>query len=426
MNELNAIKKNFLLSREDLIQLSHDFCRAIESGLEGESSPLMMIPSYIGKPTGKEHGDYLAVDMGGTNVRASKFRIEDRTIEKLKEVKGPLRSAEAGYDFTSSETTGAELYDYIAGKIASVLDPSESLPLGHTFSFPTEQTGINDAVLVGWSKEISISGVEGENPNRLLQEAINRKGLHAEACAIINDTVGTLLVAACSDAHANIASIVGTGHNTCYVEPKHPLTGQPMIINMEAANFDWGLPYTEYDDALDAASMKPGKGRLEKMISGAYLGEVLRLLLVDLMQRKLIFRDDQDERSWLLEKDGLSSKHVAQFIAEPAEAVQCFSCSEEDGACICEFAKLIVQRAAQLVTCTYMGTIMHLDADVKEKQTIGIDGSIYEKMPEFQTGIRKTLSEVLGEAADKIEVKLVKDGSGAGAAVAAAMVNANK
>ncbi len=422
MKTIKEIMSQFEITKEQMLQISQDFKKAIEVSLDGKPSPLLMIPSYIGKPSGKESGEYIAVDMGGTNIRVGKFQIGDCKIVKGPESKASLKNEENGYDFTSSDTTGFELYDFIASKMDKLVSPDEELYLGHTFSFATEQTGINDAVLLGWSKEISVQGVEGKNPNHLLAEAIDRRNIKVKPCAIINDTVGTLLVAACTDMNANIASIVGTGHNTCYVEPKHPLTGKPMIINMEAANFDWGLPFTIYDNRLDQNSKKPGKGRLEKMVSGAYLGEVVRLILVDLKQRGLIFGDSHMDESKLVKKDSIDTKMIAEFISNKSSIEQVFSCNEEDVKIVLDFASLIVKRAAQLVASTYLGTLMHLDPELMKEQTIGIDGSIYEKMPGFHDAIKQALKEMTGAKADKIQLKLVKDGSGAGAAVAASMI----
>jgi hexokinase len=244
-----------------------------------------MLPSYIGKPSGKESGTFLAVDMGGTNLRVAKFTIDRRNITKIAETSAGLKSDDGSYDYTTSKTTAEELFDYIAGRIELMVAPGEKYFLGHTFSFPSRQQDINNATLIMWMKEIGVTGAVGKNPNQLLLDALKRRNLDIIPCAIINDTVGTLLVAACQYAEADIATILGTGHNTCYVEPNHPLTGESMIINMEAANFDWKLPYTEYDDMLDAVSNKPGGARLEKMVSGAYLGELVRVIIFNLAEQ---------------------------------------------------------------------------------------------------------------------------------------------
>lgn len=59
----------------------------------------------------------------------------------------------------------------------------------------------------------------------------------------------------------------------------------PMAINCEWGAFDNEhvvLPRTKYDVIIDKESPRPGQQSFEKMIAGLYLGEVFRLVLVDL------------------------------------------------------------------------------------------------------------------------------------------------
>jgi hexokinase len=59
----------------------------------------------------------------------------------------------------------------------------------------------------------------------------------------------------------------------------------PMAINCEWGAFDNAhkvLPRTPYDLTIDAESPRPGQQTFEKMVAGLYLGEVFRLVLLDL------------------------------------------------------------------------------------------------------------------------------------------------
>lgn len=53
---------------------------------------------------------------------------------------------------------------------------------------------------------------------------------------------------------------------------------------------------TEFDVAVDELSLNPGKQRFEKMISGMYLGEIVRNILIDFTKRGLLFRGRISER----------------------------------------------------------------------------------------------------------------------------------
>lgn len=66
----------------------------------------------------------------------------------------------------------------------------------------------------------------------------------------------------------------------------------PMAINCEWGAFDnehQVLPRTPYDIIVDKESPRPGQQAFEKCIAGLYLGEIFRLVLVDLHDNKHIF-----------------------------------------------------------------------------------------------------------------------------------------
>lgn len=418
---LNSFKKEFEVSSEKILEIAGYFRKAMEDGLKGQTSPLKMLPSFIGMPSGKENGIFYTVDFGGTNVRCTKFRLEDRENENLGEVKKRLKDYDGKYDYTSADTTGEQLFDFFAEGISALTDSAETGYLGHTFSFPSRQTGINDAFLIEWTKEIKVSGVVDNNPNLLLQEALKRKNINVVPVAIINDTVGTLLVAGYKYKAADIGTIMGTGHNTCYLERKHPINDGEMIVNMESGNFNIGLPITKYDSELDSKSAIPGAQLLEKMVSGYYIAEIARLAITDFYQKGALFKNCKDSGDRLL-NGNIDSLMVANFILDPDVTSQNLKCTSEDALILKEISETIVKRAARLVAATFVGTALHMDSgEIKKEHVIAVDGSIYEKMPYVPEFLDEAISDALKDKSQMVSVKLVKDGSGLGAAIAAAV-----
>ncbi len=59
------------------------------------------------------------------------------------------------------------------------------------------------------------------------------------------------------------------------------------------------LPLTRYDCELDQASDVPGVQLFEKMISGMYLGELVRRILLHLHQKGVVFKKESLESSHL-------------------------------------------------------------------------------------------------------------------------------
>lgn len=64
-----------------------------------------------------------------------------------------------------------------------------------------------------------------------------------------------------------------------------------MLINTEIDIFgnESYLPLTKYDRELDANHSQPGFQPYEKMLSGAYLGEITRLIALDFIREGHLF-----------------------------------------------------------------------------------------------------------------------------------------
>jgi hexokinase len=130
--------------------------------------------------------------------------------------------------------------------------------------------------------------------------------LNVRVTALINDTVGTLVAHAYANPHTRIGFIFATGVNAAYPEKIsniHKLTSEEiekyggnnpeaeMLINTEIDIFgnESYLPLTKYDRELDAHHSQPGFQPYEKMLSGAYLGEICRLIAIDFINQGHLF-----------------------------------------------------------------------------------------------------------------------------------------
>jgi hexokinase len=418
------------LTSEAMQRVAKGFEAEMRAGLAGRPSSLQMLPSYITRPTGGERGEAIAIDFGGTNVRILKVNLVDGQVQCGQSVKFNLKDPGGAYDYTRAETRAEDLFDFIARHVVELLAGDTSpLPLGHTFSFPCRQEGVNRAVLIYWTKEIRTSGVEGRDVTPLLAAALERQGVrNVRPRAVINDTVGTLLAAAYKLRGVEVGSICGTGHNTCYLEPRHPLTGKPMIVNMEAGSFD-GVHLTPFDRAVNEASVRPGGQLLEKMVSGAYLGEVVLAALRTMVAERLI---SAGNKSW--DRGTLPGVHLSLVLEDGADCGKTKSVAqiqlgltELTGEQLNAIRKLVVSvtgRSARLVGATFAGILNYLDPGFKLEHVVAIDGSLYEKMPGYEAGIRAGLEACLGPGARHVATSLIKDGSGIGAAIAALVADA--
>lgn len=134
-----------------------------------------MFPTWVfGSPTGNETGDYLSVDLGGTNLRVclvkllgnSKFTLTQSKFRLTEELK---------------QGNGEGLFDFCAQCVKDFIDAqvpeatTESLiPLGFTFSYPCFQKSIDHGVLIRWTKGFGTSGVEGNDVAQMFRVSLQK------------------------------------------------------------------------------------------------------------------------------------------------------------------------------------------------------------------------------------------------------------
>ncbi|KAF6035869.1 Pak3 [Bugula neritina] len=261
------------------------------------SADIKMYITYVRSlPDGSEVGKFLALDLGGTNFRVLLINLENGQMSLTSKVYSISEAVMLG--------PGNELFDHIASCIREFLEnegiENEQLPLGFTFSFPCSQEGLNKSRLVNWTKGFKCSGVEGEDIVVLLHQAIARQKLMVRCVAVINDTVGALLAGAHLDEDCQIGIILGTGTNACYMENTSKIEkwrgdkDRQVVINTEWGAFGnngcLDFIVTDYDKEVDLISKNPKEQIYEKMISGMYLGEVARQVLLRLAKDGCLFK----------------------------------------------------------------------------------------------------------------------------------------
>uniref|UniRef100_A0A3B4WPG7 Phosphotransferase n=1 Tax=Seriola lalandi dorsalis TaxID=1841481 RepID=A0A3B4WPG7_SERLL len=170
----------FHLPQEKLKEVSARLKRDLIRGLGKHShhrAAVKMLPTFVrATPDGTEKGDYLALDLGGTNFRVLHVRVVEEQQRVLK-----MDSKICAIPQEIMLGTGEQLFDHIAACLSEFLDSQDlkgqTLPLGFTFSFPCEQKEIDKSILIRWTKGFNCSGVEGRDVVQLLKEAIRRRGV---------------------------------------------------------------------------------------------------------------------------------------------------------------------------------------------------------------------------------------------------------
>ncbi|THH33815.1 hypothetical protein EUX98_g481 [Antrodiella citrinella] len=309
---LDAIEEQFHLSGDALHKITQQFVEDFRVGLGEYNHPMAMIPTYVtGVPNGSETGRVCEVNLTGDHdfsLRQQKYRVSEalKTGEATALFDYLADSVDAFLtENVSSPTAPADPFASSSSLDYLDSDSSRAIPLGLTFSFPVEQTALNEGKILTWTKGFSAKNAVGHDVVKLLQDAFDRKHLHVRCVALVNDTVGALLSRAYSAGDCLLGAIFGTGTNGAYLEKVENITklgdsvarklGGSMVVNCEWGAFNntrTTLPTTPFDNKLDRESINPRLQAFEKFISGMYLGELTRnilLSLVDAAPHPLLF-----------------------------------------------------------------------------------------------------------------------------------------
>jgi len=442
--KLDGLKKELLLDDETYVKVMKILDEEMTKGLNRDTNAdavIKMFPTYVRRlPDGSEQGNFLALDLGGTNFRVLNINLEGKEVQ--------MKSRIYVISKELMEGPGEDLFDHIAKCIATFMENNdlkgkgERLPLGFTFSFPCKQHGLSKATLVKWTKGFNCSGVEGNDIVQLLHEAIARRGdINVECLAVINDTVGTLMACAHSDRNCRIGLILGTGTNACYVETLDRVQlwdgdhndPKQVIINTEWGAFgdNGSLDFvrTKYDKDIDDACLRPGKQVFEKMISGMYMGEIARQALVTLIHDGIILGGEFTNE--ISTRERFYTKYVSEIESDGGllnkftNTKNVFAelgydnITDDDCRVIHFVCSLVSTRAAYLASAGIAALINRID---EPKITVAVDGSLYRFHPRFKDLMIEKIKQLVNPGIE-FELMLSTDGSGKGAALVAAVVD---
>jgi len=426
-----------------------------------QSSNICMLPSYNHTlPTGRERGSYLALDVGGSTFRVALVDLSGRNNgqECMRIVK--MRSYRI--DNHVKALKGHAFFDWMADRIGETLeDPlvvkfhgTSTFVMGLAWSFPIEQTSTGTGTLLAMGKGFYAShGVLGQDIGSLIMQACRKKQLNVHLDAIINDGQATLLTKAYQDDATCFGLILGTGTNMAVVLPvtafAHAKFGnrpqawhdqaKHVLVNTEFSMFGKHiLPSTRWDDHLNKSHTHPDFQPLEYFIGGRYLGETVRLILVDAIRTVGLFDGQIPEH--LLEPYSLETSTLAVF--EGDDSPNLFKASTvlqkhhslpsppsvSDLRFVQQICQIVSHRAAG-----YLATGIHalwslrtsvegLSPASAGQVTIGCNGSVVESYPSFRKVAQKYLDELIelsGGEPHSVILEMANEAAIFGAAVAA-------
>ncbi|KAH7088532.1 hypothetical protein FB567DRAFT_341184 [Paraphoma chrysanthemicola] len=424
-----------------------------------QASDICMLPSYNHKlPSGLEKGTYLALDVGGSTFRIALVELNGKQPNAKHMRIVTMKSFKI--DEKVRQRSGTEFFDWMAEKIQLALaDPklqvngTKSFPMGLAWSFPVEQTSTRSANLLDMGKGFrATEGVLGQDLSELIMTPCRKRNLPVHMDSIVNDSSATLLSRAYEDPSTRFAVILGTGFNISVHLPVSSLAttkykGYPqawldeathVLVNTECSMFGKNVfPTTRWDDHLNDTHVRPDFQPFEHMISGRYLGEIVRLIIVDAVRTAGLFSGEMPDKlsePYTLDTGTIAamemdnSKHYSNATAlfqqkHPLQKPPTYN----DIHFVRQVSQLVSHRAAAfLATGIHALWALRIKSEgltpmLAEHMSIGCNGSVIEKYPFFRELCQSHLDELTtasGAAAKSITLEIAHESAIFGAAVA--------
>ncbi|KAK3381442.1 hypothetical protein B0H63DRAFT_524162 [Podospora didyma] len=460
-------------------KLKHQFREGLRS------NPACMLPSYNHQlPNGSELGRYLALDVGGSTLRVALVELNHRETPNLES--GIVRIDSFKIDTKIRNLRGADFFDWMAERIQQTMTKANEqqcyslenpLLMGLAWSFPIDQTSSKGGKLCGMGKGfLAADGLLGEDLGAIIKAACQKKGLHVELSAIVNDSSATLLSEAYASPSTRFGLILGTGVNIAVHLPvvtigRHKYGVRPdtwhekashVIVNTELGMFGKDvLPLTRWDKLLKSSHPRPDFQPLEHLVSGYYLGEVCRLALVEAIESTGLFcgvvppslltpYSLDTETVSMIETDTSPSLEAARllFVSRHPAPDEVSLPSVTDMAALKTLASYVSRRSASIVAASLFAlwelkaeeeteflrslpASSPFAAETEAELCLGttvaaFNGSVIERYPGYRANLQKSIDDLIAASTTKNEnggsIKLTeaKESSLLGAAVALA------
>ncbi|KAM6442516.1 hexokinase HKDC1-like [Liasis olivaceus] len=429
------------LSDDILHDVMTRFQAEMVKGLGRDTSPtatVKMLPTFVRSlPDGSEKGEFLALDLGGSKFKVLRVKVAEEGKQHVQ--------MESQFYPTPKEIiqgSGTDLFEYVANCLADFMETKDikykKLPLGFTFSFPCRQNKLEEGVLLAWTKHFKVRGVQQTDVVSSLCKALRKhEDIDVEVLALVNDTVGTMMTCGYDDQRCEVGVIIGTGTNACYMEEMSNIDLVEGDEGRMCINTEWGAfgddasledIRTEFDKEIDLGSMNPGKQLFEKMISGLYLGELVRLILLKMARKGLLFSGKLSTA--LCTKGKIETKHVAAMekykegLSNTREILRELGLnpSEEDCVAVQHICTIVSFRSANLCATALAAILTRLRENKKVarlRTTVGIDGTLYKTHPQYAKRLHKVVRRLVPNC--DVRFLLSESGSGKGAAMVTAV-----
>ncbi|KAF7544498.1 hypothetical protein G7Z17_g9910 [Cylindrodendrum hubeiense] len=461
------------VSQDGLQQLSRNLEKQFIERLQTDME--CMLPSYSHQlPHGSERGHYLALDVGGSTLRVALVELLGR-MSKAGEESRIVSMRNFAITHEIKDLEGMAFFGWMAARIKETLAGdleqhqglNQPLLMAMAWSFPIEQTSLAGGKLQAMGKGfLAHNGLVGQDLGQIIETACDKHGLNVELRAILNDSSACLLSQSYSHPSTRFGLILGTGVNIAAYMPisaigqskvgQKPADWTHLIVNSEIGMFGHDiLPLTRWDQQLLKTHPMPTFQPYEHLVSGMYLGEVCRHVLVEAVESTGVF-------------GGVLPSSLRERYSLATETLSMIQSPELDDACkefalrhpsphapktsdlifLRQLASFISIRSSALVaTCVYTFWKLRIDAQADwvktlpessplrpsaeadrdlSETTVAFNGSVIENYPGYLNSCQQFLDDLVADQKSgngfhgTVQLVSAKESSLMGAAVALA------
>ena len=396
------IAHNFSISIAD--KLHQKIFTDMQTGLKTGGADQAMIKAGSAVIRNIKAGEsVIVIDAGGTNFRSCLVTKTNNGLEVSDFEKTSMPAI-------NHELNKKEFYKAIADNISRLKDSADKISF--CFSYAMAITEDGDGKIIRFSKEVKAPEAVGTYLGKELLSELKIQGWKkVKKINVLNDTTALLLSSFVEAGRKNykshIAFILGTGMNSAYINK-----GQ--IIVTECGMFS-DLYQSDFDLRVCSHTTEPGKSLLEKMTSGAYLGDLAFEMLNSAYQEnifskafaeefsKLSFVSTADFDQILLPRQTSDSKKIMPSHLMPALEKG----TSEDSQILKTILESIITRSAFLTAEAIYAAILDTDKNEKDSAApvaIACNGSTFWKTPLLKEKVESRLKELLSTDFEIIKI----------------------
>lgn len=223
-----------------------------------------------------------------------------------------------------------------------------------------------------------------------LEAALLKQHLPAKLAVTINNAIATLVAARYRFPPTTVSLVLNHGVNVAYFSDDGAVNTELGQTKIQA---------TMWDNMVDRESDQPGERQFEKLVADRYLGEIVRNLICDFIDRHLIFQKNTDSTVFSKPYSFFSS-YVAVMEDSSAELSEAgdllraafnVESSFVDRQIVKRLCQLVTTRAARLVGAALAGIVKRQDGRV----TVSVSGILTEMNHQYVQTMMETTQEML-------------------------------